>query len=158
MNDPTVILGVIGSDCHSVGNKVLDAFLTEHGFHVVNLGVMVPQDDFVRAAADARADAILVSSLYGHGELDCAGLRERCSARGLDRIVLCVGGNLVVGKTPSEAVKQKFRAMGFDYVFLPGDDLEDFVRRLREVLQVKEQEAAKDEIQMPKECEMINVK
>jgi methylaspartate mutase sigma subunit len=158
MSDPTIVLGVIGSDCHSVGNKVLDAFLTERGFRVVNLGVMVGQEEFVQAAIDAHAAAILVSSLYGHGELDCAGLRDRCTSRGLDRIVLCVGGNLVVGKTPRETVERKFRAMGFDYVFFPGDDLEDFVRRLRETLQTMGKEAAKDEIQMTNESEMMNVK
>jgi len=31
MNDNTIILGVIGSDCHSVGNSILDAFLTDNG-------------------------------------------------------------------------------------------------------------------------------
>jgi methylaspartate mutase sigma subunit len=158
MTDPTVILGVIGSDCHSVGNKVLDAFLTEHGYHVVNLGVMVGQEEFIQAAADTHADAILVSSLYGHGELDCGGLRERCASHGLDRIVLCVGGNLVVGKTPSEAVKRKFLALGFDYVFLPGDDLDDFVRRLRDVLLAKKKDLPKLDIPLPNECAITNVK
>ena len=38
-----LILGVIGYDCHSVGNKILDAFFTEEGFKVTNLGVMVSQ-------------------------------------------------------------------------------------------------------------------
>ncbi|MBN2580680.1 MAG: methylaspartate mutase subunit S [Pirellulales bacterium] len=134
MSNLTIILGVIGSDCHSVGNKILDAFFTERGFQVVNLGVMVSPEEFVAAAAEHHAAAILVSSLYGHGELDCAGLRDRCTHRGLDGILLGIGGNLVVGKTPREVVQEKFRAMGFDYVFFPGDDLEEFARRLREDL------------------------
>jgi methylaspartate mutase sigma subunit len=120
----TIVLGVIGSDCHSVGNRILDAFFTEKGFRVVNLGVMVSQDEFIDAAVEANAAAILVSSLYGHGELDCAGFRDRCVERGLERIVLHVGGNLVVGKAPREEVTAKFAAMGFDRVFMPADDLE----------------------------------
>jgi len=67
----TFVLGVIGADCHSVGNKILDAFFTEAGFHVVNLGVLVGQDAFIDAAIESNAQAILVSSLYGHAEIDC---------------------------------------------------------------------------------------
>jgi methylaspartate mutase sigma subunit len=124
MNNHSVVLGVVGSDCHSVGNKILDYFFSEKGFHVVNLGVMVSQDEFIDAAVETNAAAILVSSLYGHGELDCAGFRDRCIERGLDDVILYVGGNLVVGKTPRAIVEKKFKAMGFDRVFIAGDDLE----------------------------------
>jgi methylaspartate mutase sigma subunit len=119
----TVVLGVIGSDCHSVGNRILDGFFTERGWRVVNLGVMVSQDEFIDAAIETGADAILVSSLYGHGEIDCAGFRDRCVERGLEDIVLYVGGNLVVGIFPRDTVTAKFTAMGFDRVFMPSDDL-----------------------------------
>lgn len=130
----SIVLGVIGADCHSVGNKVLDAFFTEAGFRVVNLGVMVSQEEFIDAAIEADAGAILVSSLYGHGEIDCEGLRAKCLERGLDDILLYVGGNLVVGKTPFEAVERKFIAMGFDRVFRPTVDLREAAGLLREDL------------------------
>ncbi len=126
----TIVLGVIGADCHSVGNRILDAFFTEKGFRVVNLGVMVSQDEFIDAAIEANAAAILVSSLYGHGELDCAGFRDRCIERGLERIILYVGGNLVVGKAPRNEVAAKFTGMGFDRVFMPSDDLDEAARLL----------------------------
>lgn len=132
MGAPRIVLGVIGADCHSVGNKILDAYFTEAGFHVVNLGVMVSQDEFLDAAVETAADAILVSSLYGHGLIDCEGLRQKADERGLDRILLYVGGNLVVGKTPFEEVERKFRAMGFDRVFSPQVDLAAVVVLLRQ--------------------------
>lgn len=128
---PTIVIGVIGFDCHSVGNKILDAFFCEQGFHVVNLGVMTSQDDFISAAIESDADAILVSSLYGHGEIDCFGLRGRCVERGIGDILLWVGGNLVVGKTPFGEVEEKFRLMGFDRVFPSDTDLNEAVRLLR---------------------------
>jgi methylaspartate mutase sigma subunit len=126
----TVVLGVIGADCHSVGIRILEGFFSEKGFRVVNLGVMVSQDEFIDAAIETGAAAILVSSLYGQGELDCAGFRERCTERGLERIVLYVGGNLVIGKAPREEIAAKFTAMGFDRVFMPADDLEEAARLL----------------------------
>lgn len=125
MNDKkTIVLGVIGSDCHAVGNTILDRFYTEAGFRVINLGVMVSQDQFIDAAIETGASAILVSSLYGHGEIDCLGFRERCTERGLEDIVLHVGGNLVVGKTDKALVVQKFKEMGFDRVYTADADLE----------------------------------
>jgi methylaspartate mutase sigma subunit len=138
MNNHTIVLGVIGSDCHSVGNQILDYFFSERGFHVVNLGVMVSQDEFIDAAIETHAAAILVSSLYGHGELDCAGFRDRCVERGLDDMILYVGGNLVVGKTPRVVVEKKFKALGFDRVFVAGDDLEQAAAWLKADLEQHE--------------------
>ncbi|EJO9173601.1 methylaspartate mutase subunit S, partial [Salmonella enterica] len=98
MKKPTLVIGVIGADCHAVGNKVLDRVFTAHNFRVINLGVMVSQDEYIDAAIETGADAIVVSSIYGHGDIDCLGLRERCIERGIGDILLYVGGNLVVGK------------------------------------------------------------
>jgi methylaspartate mutase sigma subunit len=117
MTDIPVILGVTGADCHSVGNKILEVFFSGEGFKVINLGVMVSQAEFIDAAIEADARAILVSSLYGHGEIDCQGLRDLCVEKGLAKIILYAGGNLVVGKTPFAVVEEKFRKMGFDRVF-----------------------------------------
>ena len=98
MKKATLVIGVIGADCHAVGNKVLDRVFSNHDFRVINLGVMVSQDEYIDAAIETGADAIVVSSIYGHGDIDCLGMRECCIERGLGNILLYVGGNLVVGK------------------------------------------------------------
>ncbi len=116
----TIVIGVIGSDCHAVGNKILEHAFTQAGFNVINIGVLSPQEDFINAAIETNAEAILVSSLYGHGELDCRGLREKCDEAGLKGILMYVGGNLVVGKQDWDSVKQRFMDMGFDRVYAPG--------------------------------------
>jgi methylaspartate mutase sigma subunit len=131
----TIVLGVIGSDCHAVGNKILDHGLTEAGYNVINIGVLSPQEDFINAAIETNADAILVSSLYGHGEIDCRGLREKCDEAGLKGIKLYVGGNIVVGKQNWEEVYDRFKAMGFDRVYPPGTSVETAVGHLREDLE-----------------------
>lgn len=128
----TIVLGVIGADCHAVGNKILDYALTEAGYNVVNIGVLSPQEDFINAAVETSADAILVSSLYGHGEIDCRGLREKCDEAGLKGIKLYVGGNIVVGKQNWEDVHKRFMEMGFDRVYGPGTSTEIAIRDLRE--------------------------
>lgn len=116
----TVITGVIGSDTHIVGNRILAMALEKAGYKVVALGALTPAADFVRAAVETRADAILVSSLYGQGELDCRGFRDLCVEAGLEDILLYVGGNLVVGKRSWEETEQTYLAMGFDRAAPPG--------------------------------------
>jgi methylaspartate mutase sigma subunit len=120
MEQKTVILGVLGVDAHVVGNKIMEYALQKEGFKVVNLGVFVTQEEFIKAAIETNADAILVGTLCGHGELDCRGFRESCIEAGKGDIHLVVGGNLVVGKQDWEEVEQKFKQMAFNRVYPPG--------------------------------------
>lgn len=134
MNEKTIVTGVIGADVHAVGNKILAFALEQAGFKVVNLGVMVAQEEYIEAALETNADAILVSSLYGHGEIDCSGLREKCDEAGLKDIPLLAGGNLVVGKQNFEDVEKRFLAMGFTRVYPPGTAVETSIADLKEIL------------------------
>lgn len=126
-NKRTIVTGVIGADTHIVGNRVLSMALEKAGFKIVSLGALTPADEFVKAAIETAADAILVSSLYGQGELDCRGFRELCIEAGIDDILLYVGGNLVVGKQPWEEVEKRFVEMGFDRAFPPGTRTPDVI-------------------------------
>lgn len=134
MEKKKLVIGVISADVHAVGIQILDHAFTEAGFDVTNLGVMVSQEEYIAAAVETDADAIMVSSLYGHGELDCRGLREKCSEAGLTDILLYVGGNIVVGKQPFDEVEARFKKMGFNRVFGPGTAPEETIRVLKEDL------------------------
>ncbi len=136
----TLVMGVIGADVHAVGNKILQHAFTEAGFEVVNLGVMVAQEEYISAAIESGADAIVVSSLYGQGELDCRGMREKCDEAGLGGIPLIVGGNIVIGKQKFEDVEKRFKAMGFDRAFPPGTTPETTIQALRELLNIAEED------------------
>lgn len=128
----TIVLGVIGADVHAVGNRILHYALSEAGFNVVNIGVMASQEEFINAAVETNAQAIAVSSLYGHGEIDCRGLKEKTVEAGLDHVKLYLGGNLVVGKQEWSEVEKKFKDMGFDRVYPPGTMPEQFIADLKE--------------------------
>jgi methylaspartate mutase sigma subunit len=131
---PTVVLGVVGADVHIVGAKILDFALTEAGFHVVNLGIMVSQEEFIEAAIETDAEAVLVSSVYGHGEIDCRGFRDKCVELGADDLLLLVGGNLVVGRRSWPETEAVFRGYGFDRVYPPGTDPETAIVDLRALI------------------------
>lgn len=134
MEKKTVVTGVIGADVHAVGNKIIAYALEQAGFEIVNLGVMVSQEEYIDAALETNADVILVSSLYGHGEIDCQGLREKCDEAGLKDIPLLAGGNLVVGKQDFAEVEKRFIDMGFTKAYPPGTAIETTIADLKEIL------------------------
>ena len=135
-NGKKLVIGVIGADVHAVGIRILEYAFRDAGFDVTNLGVMVSQEEFIGAAVETGADAIVVSSLYGHGELDCRGLREKCDEAGLSDILLYVGGNIVVGKQDFNDVEKRFLDMGFDRAFPPGTTPEEAIMWLKKDLGV----------------------
>lgn len=138
----TLVTGVIGADTHIVGNRILSMALEKEGFKVVTLGALTPAEDFIKAAIETAADAILVSSLYGQGELDCRGFRDLCMEAGLNDILLYVGGNLVVGKQGWDDVEHRFLEMGFDRAFPPGTRTPEVVAMLDDDLGSKSGGAA----------------
>jgi len=115
----TLVTGVIGVDAQIVGKRILSMALDSAVYRVVELGALTPAEEFINAAIETAADGILVSSLYGHGEIDCRGFRDMCVEAGLNSILLYIGGYLVVGKQSWDEVEKRFLDMGFDRVFPP---------------------------------------
>lgn len=138
LNEKTVVLGTIGSDAHMIGIWVIRKALEKAGFKVVFLGAVVPQEEFINAAVESDASAILVSSLYGMGVIDCEGMRQKCIEAGLDDIILYAGGMLVAPVERAKAwegVQKQFLEMGFTRVFPPDTLPEQIISSLHEDLQ-----------------------
>lgn len=115
-----VVIGTIGKDAHMIGGWVLTQAFRDAGYKVAFLGAVVPQEEFINAAIEIDADAILCSSLYGMGIIDCEGMREKCVEAGLDDIILYAGGQVaapldLVNKWPE--IERRFAEMGFNRVF-----------------------------------------
>ncbi|MCF7933065.1 MAG: methylaspartate mutase subunit S [Acholeplasmataceae bacterium] len=127
----SIVIGVIGADVHAVGNRIIEFTLAQAGYNVVNVGVLSSQEDFINAAIETSAPLILVSSLYGHGELDCRGMREKCEEAGLDNVLLYVGGNIVIGDQDFSEVEARFKAMGFNRVYPPGIKIDDVLDQIK---------------------------
>ena len=131
----TVVLGVIGSDAHVVGITILEQAFRAAGFTVINLGVQTSQEEFAEAALAHDADAVLVSSLYGHAEQDCQGFHDVLEGAGVDAISY-IGGNLAVGQDDFEQTRETFEALGFDRVFDCETDPEEAIAALKRDLQI----------------------
>ena len=129
----TLIAGVL-LDIHGLGLRVLKGILEQRGFNVCYIGVGLVQEDFIRAAIETNAAAILVSTSTGHAEVDCRGMREKCEEAGLNNILLYVGGNLLVGGVQGEMkqiVEENFKDMGFNRVYWPDSSVDEIVAALK---------------------------
>ena len=115
----TLITGVIGEDVHVVGIRILEHAMRDAGYKVVSLGVQISQEEFVNAALETNADAILVSSLSGHAKILIPGLRDKCEKAGLKNIVIYLGGSLVIGKTDWKDVQKFFTELGINRIYSP---------------------------------------
>lgn len=132
----SIVTGVLGADVHIIGNSILAYALREAGFNVVTLGIFVSQENFIHAVQETAARAILVSSLYGHGEIDCRGFRDKCREAGLHDILMYCGGNLMVGRQDWAMVERTFLDMGFDRAYPPGTMPDQVIRDLRADLHI----------------------
>jgi len=133
----TVITGTVGMDAHVIGTKVLSRALREAGFNVVELGMQVTPEEFISVAQETKADAILMSSLYGMAELDLKDFNKKRMEAGLQDILLYIGGNLVIGRYDPKEIEPKFRALGFDRVYPPGTEPEIGIEDLKKDLAAK---------------------
>ena len=137
MKQPTVITGTLGMDAHVIGTKVLSRTLRDAGFNVVELGIQVSAEEFIKVAQETNADAILMSSLYGMAELDLEGFKDKYMEAGLEDVVFYIGGALKVGRHDFKEDEEKFKKLGFDRVYPPEVDLQSAIKDLREDLKTK---------------------
>jgi methylaspartate mutase S subunit len=133
----TIITGTVGEDAHSIGTRLLSRVFKDNGFNVVELGPLTPAEEFIDAARETAADAILVSSLYGMAEIDLADFKDSCREAGLDDVILYLGGYLMVGRHDWKEAERKFKDLGFDRVYPPGVNLDHAIEDLRADLKAK---------------------
>jgi methylaspartate mutase S subunit len=132
-----IVTGTVGHDSHVIGIKILSRVLREEGFKVTELNALTAPEEFIRAAQETAADAILVSSLYGMAELDLAGFKGKCIEAGLGDVLLYLGGHLAVGKHDFKEDERKFKEMGFDRVYPPNINLKIVLEDLKNDLKKK---------------------
>jgi methylaspartate mutase sigma subunit len=116
---PTIVLGTIGHDAHIVGSSVIRYALEEAGFKVIFLGAVVPPEEFIAAAKESAADAILVSSLYGMARIDCQDFGAKCAEAGLGHVKLYLGGILITDPEEWPETEKLFKGYGFHRVYPP---------------------------------------
>jgi methylmalonyl-CoA mutase cobalamin-binding subunit len=60
-----ILIGTVGSDVHSVANTLLEKALVDSGLKVQNLGVAVPEDEWMEITQSLNPDLVLIGSMNG---------------------------------------------------------------------------------------------
>lgn len=87
----TLVLGTVKGDVHDVGKNLVDIILSNNGFKVVNIGIKVSVEDFIKAAREHNADAIGMSGLLVKSTNEMKNNLEVLASQNIDIPVL-VGG------------------------------------------------------------------
>jgi methylmalonyl-CoA mutase cobalamin-binding domain/chain len=87
-----IIIGNAFGDYHELGRKIIATFLKMAGFDVTDLGLSVPNEEFVKAAKEQNAGIICVSALILHTAEEVKNLRKLLDKEGLKHVKILVGG------------------------------------------------------------------
>jgi len=58
-----IVIGTVKGDIHDIGKSVVAAVLQANGYDVVDLGIDVPEETFIKAVNEYQADCVAMSSL-----------------------------------------------------------------------------------------------
>ena len=93
-SETTLILGTVKGDVHDVGKNLVDIILSNNGFKVVNLGIKVDIEDFIKAYKEHDADAIGMSGLLVKSTSVMKENLETLKSKGIDVPVILGGAAL----------------------------------------------------------------
>jgi methylaspartate mutase sigma subunit len=124
-----VLLAVPESDCHVVACKLLELYLRNHGYPVINLGVATPNAEIAESVARFSPVAVFICAQNGHALRDLSGLQDELRKR-LCTVPLFIGGKLTIGpEIEQEDVRASFSEIGFE-VLRDFDEADKVLRRL----------------------------
>lgn len=88
-----VIIGTVEGDVHDIGKNIVIMFLQSRGFEVVDLGVDVPREDFIRAVKENETQILAMSALMTMTAPEMGGIIMRLKELGLrDKVKVIIGG------------------------------------------------------------------
>jgi len=90
----TLILGTVKGDVHDVGKNLVDILLTNNGFNVVNIGIKVELEEFLKAFKEHNAQAIGMSGLLVKSTQVMLENLQEMKRRGINVPVLLGGAAL----------------------------------------------------------------
>jgi 5-methyltetrahydrofolate--homocysteine methyltransferase len=87
----TIVLATVKGDVHDIGKNIVGVVLGCNNYKVVDLGVMVPTDRILRAAADEHADMVGLSGLITPSLDEMVHVAREMERRGM-KVPLLIGG------------------------------------------------------------------
>jgi len=121
MRNIRVVIAKPGLDGHDRGAKVIARALRDAGMEVIYTGLRQTPEQIVAAALQEDADVVGLSILSGAHMHVCPRVVELLREKGLDDVMLVVGGIIPDVDIP------KLKENGVAAVFLPGTPMQDII-------------------------------
>jgi 5-methyltetrahydrofolate--homocysteine methyltransferase len=86
-----IVMATVKGDVHDIGKNIVGVVLGCNNYQVIDLGVMVPQDRILQAAADHNADMIGLSGLITPSLDEMVSVAKEMQRRGMT-MPLVIGG------------------------------------------------------------------
>jgi 5-methyltetrahydrofolate--homocysteine methyltransferase len=94
------VIGTVLGDIHSIGKGMVSTLLFAAGFKVIDLGINVKGEDFLKAVKEEKADVLAMSAL-----LTATAMEQKRVIRGLIDAGLRSKVKVIVGGSP---INQEF--------------------------------------------------
>ena len=120
-----VVIGTVFGDIHSIGKGMVATLLFAAGFKVIDLGINVKGEDFLKAVKEENADVLAMSALLTTTAMEQKNVIKGLKDAGIrDRVKVIVGGSPInqdfadsigadgYGATAPEGVKVIKRLLG----------------------------------------------
>ena len=105
----TLVIGTVAGDIHDIGKSLVATMFMGAGYRVIDLGIDVPRESFVRAVQEHRPDLLALSALLSATALEQGRVIEALKEKGLRRQVkVLVGGGAV-----SQELAERLGADGY---------------------------------------------
>ncbi len=116
-----VVIAKPGLDGHDRGAKVIARALRDAGMEVIYTGLRQTPEQIAAAALQEDADVIGLSILSGAHMHVCPRLMELLREKGLDDVLVLVGGIIPDVDIP------RLKEMGVRGIFLPGSPMQQII-------------------------------
>jgi methylmalonyl-CoA mutase, C-terminal domain len=116
-----VVIAKPGLDGHDRGAKVIARALRDAGMEVIYTGLRQTPEQIVGAALQEDADVIGLSVLSGAHNQICPRVMELLRERGLDDVLVLVGGIIPDPDVP------RLQEIGVRGIFRPGSGIKEIV-------------------------------
>jgi 5-methyltetrahydrofolate--homocysteine methyltransferase len=149
-----IVLATVKGDVHDIGKSIVSVVLQCNGYEVVDLGVMVPSDQILRAARETGADAIGLSGLITSSLDEMVHVASELEREGFD-VPLLIGGATTSRTHTAVKIEERYsaptvhvldasRSVGVVGELLNDQRRDEFSARIRaEYAEVREQYAAR---------------
>lgn len=115
--DTRILLSGVSSDAHTWNLVFLQLLLEEQGCEVINLGACAPDELVIDSVRLHRPDALVISSVNGHGHLDGARMIRKLRADPeVGDVPTVIGGKLGIEGEGNAALADGLLQAGFTMV------------------------------------------